>query len=314
MNPCSIDWAALERMRGAFLDGRAGGADYWTSESDLASYDATYAQRIGWKWDWVLRELRRREWTPPAGPVLDWGCGSGIAGRALLAEFGCEWVSELRLYDRSEMAVRFAARRAAERFPSVRVTAGSDPIKGLVLLSHVLTELSPADMDALVHYLIEGATTVLWVEPGSRDGSRSLGEIRERLRPHFHVVAPCTHAAACPMLAAGNERHWCHHFATPPPAVFTDSDWGHFSRLTQIDLRSLPLSCLVFDRRPSKALPAGAARLIGRPRVYKPHALLLCCDETGLRERSVIRREDPEQYRAAKKGELASLQGFDRAP
>lgn len=313
MNPSSIDWVALERMRGAFLDGTAGDNDYWSNESDLASYDATFAQRIGWKWDWVLRELRRRDWSPPAGPVLDWGCGSGIAGRAFLGEFGCEWVSELRLHDRSAIATRFAAGRARGRFPALRVKAGIPHIEGVVLLSHVLTELSPPAIDTLVRDLEAGAAAVLWVEPGAREASRSLVAIRERLRPRFHLVAPCTHAAACPMLAAGNGRHWCHQFAPPPPAVFTDSDWGRFARLAQVDLRSLPLSCLVLDRRPPAALPARTARLIGRPRVYKPHALLLCCDETGLHERTVTRREDPEKYRAARKGEPASLQCFESA-
>ena len=41
----------------AFLAGTAGQSDYWQSESDLASYDLTFAQRIGWKWDWVLADL-----------------------------------------------------------------------------------------------------------------------------------------------------------------------------------------------------------------------------------------------------------------
>ncbi|MEI6085322.1 MAG: hypothetical protein WCS70_13625, partial [Verrucomicrobiota bacterium] len=79
-----IDWDALNRLRAGFL---AGATDYWRSERDLASYDLTFAQRIGWKWDFVLAELKRLGWQPPVGPVVDWGCGSGIAGRAFLGEF-----------------------------------------------------------------------------------------------------------------------------------------------------------------------------------------------------------------------------------
>ena len=41
-----IDWKALERLRGAFLDGTAGAQDYWRSERDLESYDQTFGQRI----------------------------------------------------------------------------------------------------------------------------------------------------------------------------------------------------------------------------------------------------------------------------
>ena len=52
-----LDWRALDRLRERFLRGPAAGAAYWESRDDLASYDLTYGERIGWKWDQVLREL-----------------------------------------------------------------------------------------------------------------------------------------------------------------------------------------------------------------------------------------------------------------
>ena len=73
MDWSEIDWRALARLRANFLQGSAGQGDYWQRESDLASYDATFAQRIGWKWDYVLAELSRRGWSPPRGEVFDWG-------------------------------------------------------------------------------------------------------------------------------------------------------------------------------------------------------------------------------------------------
>ena len=97
MNRDAIDWNALERLRKAFLGGTAGAIDYWQSENDLASYDATFAQRIGWKWDYVLHELTRRGWSPARGELLDWGCGSGIASRAFLDHFGPNSISKLQL-------------------------------------------------------------------------------------------------------------------------------------------------------------------------------------------------------------------------
>ena len=60
----NVDWKALERLRAAFLDGTAGAQDYWRTESDLESYDQTFGQRIRWKWDYVLNELKRRGWSP----------------------------------------------------------------------------------------------------------------------------------------------------------------------------------------------------------------------------------------------------------
>jgi hypothetical protein len=62
MNWTELDWPALDRLRDGFLHGGAAQGPYWQSESALASYDLTYGERIGWKWDHVLTELRLRHW------------------------------------------------------------------------------------------------------------------------------------------------------------------------------------------------------------------------------------------------------------
>ncbi|MSU56599.1 MAG: hypothetical protein EXS35_00185 [Pedosphaera sp.] len=338
MDWSNIDWAALERLRATFLAGTAGGNDYWQNEAELASYDATFAQRIGWKWDYVLGELQRRGWSPPCGELFDWGCGSGIAGRAFLDAFGAESVSSLRLWDRSALAMQFAAKRAVEKYPGLKIETGHIPTpaaetgartkasprptaspspggegrgeggRGFILLiSHVVTELTPPQTEELL-MLAATATAVLWVEPGTYESSYTLIAIREKLREQFNVVAPCTHQARCGMLAAENKRHWCHHFAAPPPGIFTDGDWSRFANFTGVDLRDLPLSFLVLDKRPVPPLPPGAARVIGHPRVYKPHALLLGCDESGVRERKLTKRALPEEFKRLRKGDCAPVQ------
>jgi len=302
-----IDWPALERLRTAFLAGTAGAGDYWRSESDLASYDATSAQRIGWKWDYVLAELARRGWSPLRGELLDWGCGSGVAGRAFLDHFGTKCVTALRLWDRSSLAMSFAAQRAREKYPRLAVSTGLVERPATLLISHVLTELTPEQMLALADFAAQ-ATTTIWVEPGSYDASMTLIAVRERLRDRLHVVAPCTHQERCGILAPENERHWCHHFAPSPPEVFTDGDWARFAKLVSVDLRSLPLSFLALDQRPVPPLPAGATRVIGHPRVYKPHALLLGCDAAGVHERRLVKRSSPDAFKRLRQGECDPLQ------
>ncbi|MDD4892231.1 MAG: class I SAM-dependent methyltransferase [Phycisphaerae bacterium] len=348
-----IDWDALTRIRGEFLDGSAGHTDYWRSERDLASYDATFAQRIGWKWDFVLAELGRRGWSPPPGPLLDWGCGTGIAARRFLRQFGPSSVSELILFDRSALAMQFAARIAGEEFPQLKASLLSPPLGGrarergqakaegeppspfvgpdailplrdgpsplpspqgegeekpggTLLVSHVLTELRDTQLASLIA-AAQNADAILWVEPGAFATSRSLIAVREQLRPAFRIVAPCTHENACPMLAPGNEPHWCHQVAPPPPEVFTDGNWVRFGRLAGIDLRSLPLSFLVLDRREPSVLPSGAARIIGRPRMFKAYAEAFTCDDTGLRSRRLQKRRLPEQFKQWKRGDYPSL-------
>jgi hypothetical protein len=300
----TIDWKALERLRSAFLDGTAGARDYWRSDRDLESYDQTFGRRIRWKWDYVLKELQRRGWKPPQGEAVDWGCGSGIAARAFLEHFGAEPPSRLVLWDRSPVAMRFAARKTHEVFPTINLWLDrpADHDFGTLLISHVLTELSDEQVQKLLGLAVH-ATSVIWVEPGTYAVSRRLIAAREHLRGTFQVVSPCTHQAGCGMLTPDNERHWCHHFAPPPPEVFMDGNWARFARLAGVDLRSLPVSFLVLDKRPQQ-IQSDVARVIGRPRVYKAHALVLGCDVRGINEHPYATRNQPEEFRRLKKGDI----------
>ncbi|HVM63136.1 MAG TPA: small ribosomal subunit Rsm22 family protein [Verrucomicrobiae bacterium] len=298
----NVDWKALQRLRAAFLDGSAGGQDYWRDERDLTSYDLTFAQRIAWKWDYVLNELKGRGWQPPHDVVADWGCGTGIATRAFLAHFGTKSVPKFVLWDRSPLAMQFAARKTRGEFPDVSLWLDRPPVAefGTLLVSHVLTELSDDHVEELLATAIR-ATSVIWIEPGTYEVSRRLIAARERLRATFQTISPCPHQAACGMLSAENARHWCHHFASSPPEVFTDGGWARFAKLAGVDLRSLPLSFLVLDKRPPPA--CDEVRVIGRPRIYKAHALALGCDANGVREYRLTKRDQPKEFHRLKKGD-----------
>lgn len=299
--------AMLRGLRERFLKDCAQGADYWAGEEELALYDATFGERIGWKWDAVLGELSARGWAPRSKRVVDWGCGSGIAGRRVLARWpGFE---SLVLHDRSARAMRFATERARSAFPQMDVQTGTpDSTGSLLVISHVLNELSGAGLAALLAQ-VRTAREVLWVEAGTRVGSRRLiEEVREVLRGEFLVVAPCPHQGHCGLLKAENERHWCHHFAEPPRAIFQDAKWVEFGRDLHIDLRSLPYSFLVLERAgDARERPAGLARVIGRPREAKGHCKILSCEEAGVGERMLQKRDDGELFRAFHKGTAGSL-------
>src|SRR5205814_479354 len=144
------------------------------------------AQRIGWKWDYVLEELKHRGWSPPAGELVDWGCGSGIASRAFLDHFGKKSVSALRLWDRSARAVSYATSRAQAEYPELKIVGGSGSLlaNNILLISHVLTELKPEQIEALADEATK-AQCVLWVEPGTYEASLTLIAVRERLRSQF---------------------------------------------------------------------------------------------------------------------------------
>jgi len=316
-----LDWPALDRLRDGFLRGGSASGPYWKSATDLASYDLTFGERIGWKWDHVLRELRLHAWRPASRSVFDWGCGSGIASRRVIEFFGSGNFDALTCWDHSPVACDFATDAASRAFPGVRIASatpgffdGNESI-GLLVISHVLNELAPADVASL-RALLMRADEILWVEPGTHDVSRSLGAIRDELRADFRIVAPCTHQNRCPALAPGRERDWCHFFAPPPGEIFADPNWVRFGQRVGIDLRSLPYCFIALernrvspraqttcsDRLDDKASVSPdhdrtLSRVIGRPECFKPYVRLLNCDASGLAELELPKRADPALYK-----------------
>ncbi|TVR50963.1 MAG: hypothetical protein EA425_08335 [Puniceicoccaceae bacterium] len=302
----AIDWPALRRIRAGFLQGTVPGV-YWDTVKLLEDYDHTLGERIGWKWDAVLRELRLRGWAPPVGPVVDWGCGTGVAARRFLGGLGRPACTRLWVWDHSAAAVAFAEERIRAANPGLVVEsglpAGEAMERPVVLLSHVLGELDRSGEAALEPLLAE-ATAVVWVEGGSHELSRRLIGWRERLRERFRVVAPCTHEAACGLCHEGMERHWCHHFARPPTEAFTRPEWGVFAREMGVDLRALPFSFLVLDRRrpdPDHDPARGGVRILGRPSLFKGYARMLACAEDGVAERELQQRSDRRSWRQLRK-------------
>ena len=306
--------AALAALRARFLDGSNAGGGYWKSEAELALYDASFGERIGWKWDAVLGELNARGWHPAAKRVVDWGCGSGIAGRRVLAAW--EGFESLTLTDVSQHAMRFAEARARENFPAVRVrmkAEAEDDVAGtLLLVSHVLNETD----DAAAHRLIAAARRaeeIIWIEAGTHADSRRLISVREKLRAEFDIIAPCTHAARCGMLAPENAAHWCHHFARVPSEASQDARWAQFGREFGIDMGTLPYSFLVLARRGARADEMrGFSRIIGRPRDEKGHFDVLSCSEAGVEELVAQKRDVPEFARQLRKGRAQAVQRWSR--
>lgn len=305
----NLDWSALERLRATFLQRDAAEkGTYWQNHATLAAYDATYAERIGWKWDALLRELRLRHWAPPPGTVLlDFGCGSGVAGRRVLEAFGAAHFAGLALADHSPEAVAFSRARAELHFPDLPLRDAATYVAApeaahlapafTLVVSHVLNELTPtarADLLALACR----AAAVIWIEPGTRLDSRALATVRDELRVGHRIVAPCTHRENCPLFLETNARDWCHFFAEPPAGVQNSPDWVRFGQRTGVDLRSQAYSCLVLELdsiSPGAAIPVfaeGDARVLGRPEVFKPYARLLACDSTGLHFLELSKRAD----------------------
>lgn len=301
-----VNWATLERLRANFLSEEPSSqGDYWKTGEDLESYDLTFAQRIGWKWDAVLIECRDRGWMPPSDAViLDWGCGTGMAARRMISSFGAGLFHSVSMWDRSAIARKFAVDKLRIEAPQTTVAEWDEKSlpagKLVLLLSHVLNELDPKTQTKL-EALIAQANSVFWVEPGTPALSRRLIELRERLKEKFRILAPCPHQNVCGLLSEENQRHWCHHFAHPPGSIFQDGDWARFGKQMRIDLRSLPVSFLVMTLRKTESPPV-LARLIGRARNYKGYSQALFCREGGVRDEKILHRNHRELVKRLEEG------------
>jgi len=305
--PPKIDWDRLRTLRDLYLQPGPLESDYWTSNRQLQDYDITLGERIGWKWDAVIEELKLRGWSPPSPSLTDLGCGTGVAARRMLRAFP-GW-KKVTLWDRSELALRYARQKIRHEFPEVKVLTASRPPrpKGVAVVSHVLTELGESDQDFWLESLAD-AQALLWVEPGTAASSRGLIAVREILRESRTVVAPCTHQAACGLLTEENAGHWCHHFAPAPPEAHQSSFWGHFRREMNLDIGPLAYSFLVLDRRPETAMPPGWSHLIGKPLRFPKFLRVLSCQEENVRELVASRKTDG--YKSLKQAEPPPLYRF----
>jgi ribosomal protein RSM22 (predicted rRNA methylase) len=249
------DLAILKKMRQVFLADRESSAlNYWENVEHIALYEKFFARRIAWKWHSVLEELNRVEWRipPHINCIIDWGCGSGVAAETVLNVFPETTSLSFYFIDRSPIATGYSAKKLAMSHPTIKTLQNQMPTKlsaALLIVSHVLTELSPSQRQSLFELATQCAA-VIWVEPGTQFCANALVDFREIALKHHQIVSPCFHQQPCGLLLPENERHWCHFFGASPTHVFHDAEWRMFSRELEIDLRSLPVSWMVTEKKP----------------------------------------------------------------
>jgi len=302
--PPKIDWERLRGLRDRFLEGGAIPEPYWTSNRLLRDYDITLGERIGWKWDAVLAELVLRGWRPTSPFLTDIGCGTGIAARRMIQAFPGAF-QQVTLWDHAPQAMHFARQKLRHEAPGVKVVVASAPPrgKGLVVISHMLTELADEAASALLEH-VESAQGVVWVEPGTYAASRMLIEVREALGDRFTVRAPCTHQEGCGLLTEENSTHWCHHFAPAPSGAHQDPFWGHFRREMNLDIGPLAYSFLALDRSEA-ATGKNRARLIGQSMRFPKFLRVLACREEGVGE--LVAGKKAEVYQDLKRNRTPAL-------
>jgi ribosomal protein RSM22 (predicted rRNA methylase) len=280
--------ALSQRYRAELRDGRAHIADDLAARAYLAArLPATYA---------ALRSALdavaalRPDFAPRS--LLDFGAGPGTA---LWAARDCwQQIGAALLVETSGAIRRFGAGLAAASGVA-RVAWESSleaaPAHDLVTIGYVLDELEPeARATAIERLWSLTADTLLIVEPGTPAGWRRIVEARTRLqRAGAHLVAPCPHAAACPLDAP---------------------DWCHFSRRVarsrahlqakdaEVPWEDEKFSYLAVSRR---AGPLPPARVIAAPRAGSGKVELKLCAADGGARWELITRRQGARYKAARR-------------
>ncbi len=162
------------------------------------------------------------------------------------------------------------------------------PAHDVVIIGHVLNELSPAQrirvVDAAWHATNE---LLVIVEPGTSVFFAMIRELRQLLIDKgAFVVAPCTHTLACPMAS----DDWCHFgqkIARP--------DFQRLARDVHVGWEEAKVSFVAVSKRP--VTPQGQ-RIIHDPITHKGYIALPVCGDNGLNTTTIPKRDKVTHARA----------------
>lgn len=190
-----------------------GGSTTIRNESDALAYalarmPATYAAVIA-----SLNALQevRPDFAPHS--LLDCGAGPGTATWACAEAL--ESLASFALFDANPALRALAMELARENDRSIDYTLGDAgakiidaPAADLVIASYVINELTDTAREKLVAAMWAKANdTLVIVEPGTPAGYQRILDARTQLiGAGAHVIAPCPHDAACPLV----KPDWCH--------------------------------------------------------------------------------------------------------
>jgi ribosomal protein RSM22 (predicted rRNA methylase) len=295
---------AVDALITRYRSGIPAGSAILSREIDVLAYTAyrmpaTYAatRAVFEQLHVVVPDLRPRN-------LVDFGAGTGATAWAALDVWPD--LTSLTMLEQSDAAIA-VGRRIAENSHSTPLRAASwrqwhlgqteplDPAD-IAVAAYVLGELTTEQQSLLVETLVHTASTVVLVEPGTPAGfARIITARNDLIARGLSVLAPCPHAAQCPLLAR-------------------DGDWCHFAeRLerssTHRSVKSAELSYedekYAYVAASRTALPSGAsgrrpARILRHPTMRKGLVSLQLCTEEGNAVELKVAKSEGEPYKQAR--------------
>lgn len=229
--------------------------------------------------------------------LLDVGAGPGTATWAASEAFAS--IGTFTLLDANtalrDLALDLAqsdARLAAMRYDTgdARKLLAAAPEADLVVASYVINELGDGERAAFADALwAKTRDTLLVVEPGTPAGYARIIDLRTRLiAAGAHVIAPCPHDAACPLVAPD----WCHFSQR-----LARSRAHKHLKGADLPYEDEKFSYVALSRAPPAQRPD---RVLAQPLITKIAVTAKICTTDGIEAASVPHRNKPEYKRAKK--------------
>jgi ribosomal protein RSM22 (predicted rRNA methylase) len=161
----------------------------------------------------------------------------------------------------------------------------------LVTLAYVLDELAPKDRDALVDRLWALTRHALViVEPGTTAGwQRILAARAQLIAEGAHILAPCAHALACPVV----QPDWCHFSAR-----VARSRIHRLAKEAEVPWEDEKFIYLAASRAPVTAHPS---RVLTPPESGSGRVRLKLCNPDGSMTHRLVTRREGDMFRQARR-------------
>lgn len=241
--------------------------------------------------------------------VLDFGCGPGTAGLALLAFL--KHPIALTCIERST-PMRALASTLLSSFPadtpltelSMRETLDGIPEHSfdLVIAANVFAELAQKAAESTLDILTRLVSTsgyLMLLEPGQPHHTRRLMTLRDRVTAHHkHLtpIFPCLRADPCPMLLS-SETDWCHgvlEWQQPPLHRQLDE-------LLCFNKHRIKFSCFIFQ---DGAQLANGVRVLAQPVKTRAGVEALVCGKDVYGIARIPKRLRSDRTRAFEKARV----------
>jgi ribosomal protein RSM22 (predicted rRNA methylase) len=233
----------------------------------------------------ALREARS-DFQPAS--MIDAGAGPGTATWAAAGAFPS--LSDFLLLDANAALTNLAATlmagddrlaQAGCRLGDVHQLLANAPNADLVVASYLIGELAERERADLAELMWERTRdALLVVEPGTPAGYERIIALRAQLiAKGAHVLAPCPHDSACPLIAPD----WCHFAQRLPRSrdhmLMKDAD---------VPFEDEKFSYVVLSRTP---LAGRVARVLAPPQIGKAAISAKLCTAGGVIMAAVPRRD-----------------------